>query len=98
VLALAERKLEFARQLPVRIQFHGHGIGEHRLDLLVAGSVVVELKAVQAVDPIHFAIVRSYLKATGARCGLILNFAATTLQVNRVGPRQMSEIPEQRQF
>jgi GxxExxY protein len=60
---------------------------------MVSGCVVVELKATQAIEPIHYAIVRSYVKATGARCALILNFAGPTLQVKRVGPKQSLQGP-----
>ncbi len=59
-------------------------VGEHRLDLMVADTVVVELKCIQAFEDIHFAIVRSYLKATGKRTGLLLNFATHPLTVKRV--------------
>ena len=77
--------LKFERQFPVRLSYRAKPIGEHRLDLLVAGQVVVELKAVVEFDPVHFAIVRSYLKATGCELGLLLNFAAPTLGIKRVG-------------
>ena len=77
--------LSFERQKPVPLFYRGHAIGEHRLDLLVASAVVVELKAVTAFEKIHFAIVRSYLKALGLTDALLLNFAATRLVVKRVG-------------
>ena len=60
-------------------------IGEHRLDLLVEQTVVVELKAIRALEDIHFAIVRSYLKAANLNDALLLNFAAPRLTVKRVG-------------
>ncbi len=88
-VALVERDLEFNRQFAVSIDFHGQKVGEHRLDLYVASRVVVKLKAIAAIEPVHFAIMRSYLKAIGASCGLILNFATPTLQVKRVGPKQI---------
>lgn len=75
----------YERQLPVRLTYRDQAIGEHRLDLLVEGKVVVELKAVVALDPIYFAIVRSYLKATGQELALLLNFATPTLSIKRVG-------------
>ena len=58
--------------------------GWHRLDLLVAGVLVVELKAVKTLEDVPFAVVRSYLKASGRKHGLILNFAKPTLSVKRV--------------
>jgi GxxExxY protein len=59
-------------------------VGEHRLDLLVEDKIVVELKAVSELEDIHFAIVRSYLKAVGLEHGLLLNFATMPLTVKRV--------------
>ncbi len=77
--------LKFQRQLMVPVTYRDNRVGEHRLDLLVEGSVVVELKTVTDFDPIHFATVRSYLKAVNCPLGLLLNFASPTLQVKRVG-------------
>src|ERR1700746_1350705 len=57
--------LQFIRQYPVPLFYRDHQIGEHRLDFLVEGKIVVELKAVEALEKVHFAIVRSYLKAAG---------------------------------
>jgi len=50
----------------------------------VAGLIVVELKAVKALEDVHFAVVRSYLRATGREHGLILNFAKPMLETKRV--------------
>ena len=75
----------FERQKPVPIFYRGHAVGEHRLDLLINSAVVVELKAVGALENIHFAVVRSYLKALGLADALLLNFASTRLIVKRVG-------------
>ncbi len=77
--------LRFVRQFPIKLGYRDRQIGEHRLDLLVEGKVVVELKAVVEFDPIHFAVTRSYLKATGCELGLLLNFATPTLSIKRVG-------------
>ncbi len=71
---LSLRGVKFARQAPVGVDYKGRRIGESRLDLLVEGSVVVELKTVDALAQIHTAQVISYLKATGCRIGLIINF------------------------
>ena len=82
---LGEIGLRFERQKMVAVMYRGKKVGEHRLDLLVEGVVVVEPKTVLGFDPIHFVTSRSYLKATGCAVGLLLNFAAATLQVKRVG-------------
>lgn len=82
---LHARGLLIERQKIVPVVYRGTKVGEHRLDLLVQGSVIVELKAVSDLDPIFFATLRSYLKALQLETGLLLNFAATPLTVKRVG-------------
>jgi GxxExxY protein len=83
-IALDKRAIPYESQREVRIRYEGIEVGVHFLDLLVDGEIVVELKAVKAFEDIHFAQVKSYLKATGLRVGLLLNFNATTLTVKRV--------------
>jgi GxxExxY protein len=80
----AIRGIAFIRQQTIRLFFRDHQIGEHRLDFAVEGKIVVELKAVEALEKVHFAIVRSYLKAAGLSDGLILNFSSMPLTVKRV--------------
>jgi GxxExxY protein len=75
--------IQFVRQYPVPIFYRDHQIGEHRLDFLVEGKIVVELKAVSKLEDIHFAIGRSYLKATSLEDGLLFNFATTPLTIKR---------------
>jgi GxxExxY protein len=77
--------IPFERQFPVSIFYRDQRVGEHRLDFLVNKSVVVELKAILELDKIHFAVVRSYLKAVDVQSGLILNFATMPLTIKRVG-------------
>jgi GxxExxY protein len=77
--------LNFDRQKPVPIFYRGEPVGEHRVDLLVERSVVVELKAVANFENIHYAVLRSYLKALGLNDALLINFAGTKLAIKRVG-------------
>src|SRR3954464_7857730 len=56
--------IQFVRQKPIPLFYKDHQVGEHRLDFLVEDRVVIELKAIRALEDIHFAIGRSYLKAT----------------------------------
>jgi len=74
------RGIPFARQIPAAVDYKGHAVGEGRLDLLVGGKLVVELKAVEALAPIHSAQVISYLKATGHELGLLINFNVALLK------------------
>ncbi len=77
--------IHFERQKPVPIFYRAQPIGEHRIDLLVERTIVVELKATSALEKVHFAILRSYLKALGLSEGVLFNFAATRLTIKRVG-------------
>jgi len=79
-LELEARGIPFARQHPVGVDYKGRMVGEAKLDLLVGGILVVELKAVDALGPIHTAQVLSYLKATGHELGLLINFNTLLLQ------------------
>jgi GxxExxY protein len=82
--ALDHRGIRYENQKEVRITFESVEVGVHYLDLLVGQESIVELKAVKALEEIHFAQVRSYLKATGLRVGLLLNFNAPTLVIKRI--------------
>ncbi len=75
--------IQFIRQHPVPLFYRDHQIGEHRLDFLVEGKIVVELKAISELEDIHFAIGRSYLKATNLQHGLLFNFATAPLTIKR---------------
>lgn len=82
---LTEQGIRFERQKLLPILYREYHVGEHRLDFLVENAVVVELKAVADFEKIHFAVVRSYLKAADLDHGLLMNFATTTLSVKRIG-------------
>ncbi len=82
---LGRRGIGFERQKAVPVQYEGVTVGEHRLDLLVEGVLVVELKAVSELEKVFFAVSRSYMKAVGVEDGLILNFATMPLTIKRVG-------------
>ena len=82
--ALRHRGIVHESQKQVTVVFEGEEAGVHRLDLLVENEIVVELKAIKALEDLHFAQVRSYLKATGLHVGLLMNFNAPTLIVKRV--------------
>ena len=77
--------IPYERQKTIEITYRNRKIGEHRLDLLIDRKLVVELKAVKEIDPIHFTVVRSYVKAAKANSGIILNFSTMPLTIKRVG-------------
>jgi GxxExxY protein len=83
-IELKHAGLQVEAQKLIPIMYRGTLVGEHRLDLLVEGKIFVELKAISALEDIHFATVRSYLKAAKLEHGLLLNFATIPLTIKRV--------------
>jgi GxxExxY protein len=83
-IALRHREIPFSSEKTFRIWFEGEDCGYHRLDLFVADEIVVELKAIKALEDIRFATLKSYLRITGLHVGLLFNFNAPTLIVKRV--------------
>ena len=76
--------LRVEQQKPLRVVYDGIVVGEYAADLVVGDSVIVELKAAKAIDEIHEAQMLNYLKATGVKVGLILNFGTPTLGIKRM--------------
>ena len=68
------RHIRFEAQSPVNIVFKGVLVGQGRMDFLVESNVVLEIKTVDAFTPIHTAQTISYLRATGLRLALLINF------------------------
>ena len=83
-LELFDRGIPFESQKRITVFYGDRPVGDHVLDLLVAGRLVVELKAVKQLEDIFYAQVRSYLRATGVEVGLLLNFSSRTLDIKRI--------------
>ncbi|NEV63782.1 GxxExxY protein [Thiorhodococcus minor] len=77
---LQGRGIEYQRQLGVAVEYKGVLVGEGKLDLLVGRSLIVELKAVDALLPIHKAQLLSYLKTLRHPLGLLINFKVQVLR------------------
>jgi GxxExxY protein len=73
-IELGLRGIPFQRQAEIDVQYKGHTIKGQRLDLLIGGQVVVELKSVTSLPDVAMAQVLSYLKAAGLKRGLLINF------------------------
>ena len=72
--------LKFERQVGVPVNYKGRSVGEYRLDLLVEQAVIVEIKSVERFDPVFEAQLLTYLKITGSKRGLLLNFNSRLLK------------------
>ena len=81
---LRKQGLKVEQQLPIEVWYDGVVVGHYQADLLVEGSVILELKAVTALDTVHFAQCMNYLKATGLTLGLLINFGKPKLEIKRV--------------
>ncbi len=78
---LALRKITFERQRPLQVEFKGLRLDcGYRLDLIVEQQVVVEIKAVESLLPIHEAQLLAYLKLGGWKVGLLINFNVAVLR------------------
>lgn len=84
VIALEKRAHIVDQQKRVKIYFQGEEVGLDKIDLIVDDRVILELKAVAEIAPVHRQQALSYLKATGLELALVINFGASRLQVARV--------------
>ena len=81
---LRTRGLPVAQQHGVAVRYNDIVVGEYTADLVVDGSVIVELKAVRALDNVHRAQCMNYLRASGLRLCLLLNFGSPRLEIARI--------------
>lgn len=84
LVELKKINLVFESEKEVGVTYCGKDVGMHKLDLLVEGDIVVELKAVEELNKKYYAQVRSYLKALKKQVGLLVNFSSYKLDVRRV--------------
>jgi len=72
--ALAARGVSSEREVPLVVRFRGDIVGEYRADLIADGRVVIEVKVAEQINQAHEMQLLNYLRATGLRVGLVLNF------------------------
>jgi GxxExxY protein len=82
-------RIPFQRQLDIELMYKGHCVGKGRLDFLVEGAVVLDLKAVEQLAPVHTAQMISYLSITGHPLALLINFNVPALRhgIKRIAGR-----------
>lgn len=76
--------IEAKQQHPVLVHFEGVVVGNYVADILVQDSIILELKSMDRITDVHRAQTLNYLKATGLRLGIILNFGKTRLEQDRL--------------
>ena len=83
LLELRKRGLKAESQVPVKVKFKGTEVGEYYADIVVENQVIVELKSVDSLQKIHEAQLLNYLKATGYKVGLLVNFTHPKAEIKR---------------
>jgi GxxExxY protein len=79
-IELAARAIPFRRQVPFLLHYRGEAVGGGRVDMLVGERLILELKAVDALEKFHSAQLLAYLRATGLPLGLLINFNVMLLR------------------
>ena len=83
-IELEKERLTVHQQYPISGEYEGQTVGEYSADLLVDNHVLVEMKAVKQLDDIHMAQCLNYLKATGLRICLLINFGGLKMEIKRI--------------
>ncbi len=83
-IELQKRGLRTEVEKEMVVRYDGQVVGRHRIDLLVEGELIIELKTVEALSRAHYAQVRSYLKAARLNVALLVNFATPTADFRRI--------------
>jgi GxxExxY protein len=73
-LELESLGLNVEQQAPVKIDYKGQLVGKYFADMLVEGKIILELKAIEAITPIHEIQLKNYLKGSRVELGLLINF------------------------
>lgn len=81
---LRKNGLSVENQKPIQVYYDGIVVGDYFADIVVNDEIIVELKAVKAIDKMHFAQCLHYLKATQNKVGLLINFGTSSVQVKRI--------------
>ena len=83
IIELLVRGLRAESQVPIEVIYKGEVVGEYFADIVVEDYVIIELKAVEQLQKIHEAQLLNYLKATGYKVGLLINFSHPKAEIKR---------------
>lgn len=84
VCDLETRPMPFEREKVIQVVYKGRVIGTHRLDLVIDNKIILELKAVSALNDVFKQQLLSYLNATGLKLGLLINFGGKRVESVRI--------------
>ena len=83
VVELTEKGVKAEAQVPIKVNYKGREVGEYYADIIVESQVILELKTCESLQKIHEAQLLNYLKATGYRIGLLVNFTHPKAEIKR---------------
>lgn len=83
LIELHERGLKADSQVPLKVHYKGKVVGEYVVDVMVEDQVILELKSIDKLQKIHEAQLLNYLKATGMKVGLLINFEYPKADIKR---------------
>ncbi len=81
---LRRRGISVEQQCPVQVRYEGEIVGDYITDILVQDCVIIEIKAISTLGRVHLSQCSNYLRATGLRVCLLLNFGRPTLELKRI--------------
>ena len=84
MVLLQENRIKAEQQFPIKVSFHGQIIGDYIADILVENSIILELKAQDKIIDIHKAQILNYLRATGLKLAILLDFGKDRLEHERL--------------
>ncbi len=84
MVELEKRGLKAKKQFPIDVIYKGQIVGDYVADLLVEQEVLVELKTVESINKVHEAQLLNYMKATGIKVGLLVNFRNPKVEIKRL--------------
>ena len=84
MIELRKQGLNVETEKEAVVYYEAEEVGRHRLDIVVGDRIIIELKTVEELSKAHYAQVRSYLKATGLKIGLLVNFAKEKADFRRI--------------
>ena len=84
MVLLNKKSIKAKQQFPVPVHFENVVVGEYFADFMIEDKILVELKTVEKITNVHFAQVLNYLKATGIKLGLLINFGPRKLEYERI--------------
>ena len=83
-IELEEADLKVEKQKQIQVFYRDQLVGDYYADMVVEDDIIVELKALKTLDAVHFAQCQNYLKATGKKLGLVINFGSEKVELRRV--------------